>query len=220
MRLDLRKRGSRLWESNPRPTHQEDAASPPPPLHQHRQHTPRLGKHPAAWENAVRHARSHARPARARWPRGTSITRRCSAPRPGCPTLWPPDAATPPPRPLPVSHSGHAKARANRGEGSMPGRRRLARRRCRLPSAAPSGPGCWETPTRTSRRVRPLNLTPADPHRFRLCVVSPRTARSVRIWAISSSVNARPVSSWSKASKLLSIHRTSSARGGGTSGDS
>jgi hypothetical protein len=110
MRLDLRKRGSRLWESNPRPTHQEDAASPPPPLHQHRQHTPRLGKHPAAWENAVRHARSHARPARARWPRGTSITRRCSAPRPGCPTLWPPDAATPPPRPLPVSHSGHGQS--------------------------------------------------------------------------------------------------------------
>jgi len=45
MHVDLRKRGSRLWESNPRPTHYEGAASGLPPLHQHPQHGPQLSGH-------------------------------------------------------------------------------------------------------------------------------------------------------------------------------
>jgi hypothetical protein len=40
---------SRLWESNPRPTHYESAAQPPRTLHQHRSHTPALPEHSATW---------------------------------------------------------------------------------------------------------------------------------------------------------------------------
>jgi hypothetical protein len=52
---------SRLGESNPRPTHYEDAAQLLNELHQHREHNTGHQEHSAKWANAIRHARTHAR---------------------------------------------------------------------------------------------------------------------------------------------------------------
>ena len=47
-------RGSRLWESNPRPTHYEGAAKVRRGLHQHRQHALKPSQHSTTWANAFR----------------------------------------------------------------------------------------------------------------------------------------------------------------------
>jgi hypothetical protein len=61
---------SRLWESNPRPTHYEGPASPPHGVHLHRCDARRHRSNSSTTANAGRHATGHA----TRSPRGTSLT--------------------------------------------------------------------------------------------------------------------------------------------------